>query len=340
MDVLHLAGATTTRFYHDLSLTYRRHCVAPPGTRAASLDVAPDGTLSWDGTPVPLSVALHRAAAMDVVVPHMFCPAGMTAWRDLFETVVGVPVVGPSVSTLTTATSKSLTKALAGTVGVRSPAGHRLTAGALAPDIPVPCIVKPDGEDNSLGLTLVRDRADLAAALGCALQADRVALAEEYIPGREVRVGVIDDGRGPRVLPILEYHVTAERPIRQRADKVDLDEDGAVTMKAWQEPSLDTSCPADLSPNLRAELARFALAMHDALNCRDYSLYDFRIHAGTGAAYLLEACIFWTFTPISVISRMLAAEGTDLETAALRMWRRAAERKGAAPAGQPPLAAE
>ncbi|WP_298433080.1 hypothetical protein [uncultured Jannaschia sp.] len=329
MKILHIAGATTTRFYRDLSLTYQRNCVTPEGTTAALLVVEPDGGLAWDGRPVTLARALDLAAGYDVVVPHLFCPDGMTTWRSLFETALGIPVVGPPLAATVTSTSKLATKALAEASGVRVPASVRVTDAADLPDVALPAIVKPDREDNSLGLTLVRTRDDLAPAVEAALEHDATALIEAYIPGREVRVGVIEDPT-PRVLPILEYHVTPDHPIRERADKVALDETGTVTMGAWEHPTLDTSCPAALAADTHAQLCDAAQTMHAALGGRDYSLFDFRIHADTGVPYLLEACSFWTFTPVSVISRMLAAEGSDLTDAALAMWRRAAARRASA----------
>jgi D-alanine-D-alanine ligase len=295
------------------------------------MTVAPGGSLTWadgDGParPVDLGEALRLAGACDVVVPHMFCPAGMTTWRALFEDIAGVPVVGPGFAATAISTSKLATKAVAAAAGVATPEALRLVPGGPLPRWSPPFVVKPDTEDNSLGLTLVREAGELRPAVAEALAHGGVALAERYVPGREVRVGVLDAGRGPRVLPIMEYHVTPEHPIRVRSDKVAV-EDGAVTMGSWERPSLEVSLPARLEGGTAAALKRAALAMHGALRCRDYSLYDFRID-GDGRPWLLEACSFWTFTPFSVISRMLAGEGTALEDAALRVWSHAAKRKG------------
>jgi D-alanine-D-alanine ligase len=344
MKILHVAGATTTRFYHELSLAYRRHACAPPGTEAASLTVAPDGAMTWadeDGPqrPVGLTEALDRARGCDLVVPHMFCPVGMTTWRALFEDIAGRPVVGPGLRATALSTSKLATKAIAAAAGVATPHAMPLARDTPLPDWPRPFVVKPDAEDNSLGLTLVTEGTDLRRAVAAALAHGGTALAEAYVPGREVRVGVLDGAAGPRVLPILEYHVTEDHPIRLPADKVAV-EGGTVTTAAWERPSLDVSLPADVPDRTQAALEAAALAMHGALGCRDYSLYDFRIDAA-GAPWLLEACSFWTFTPYSVISRMLAAEGRVLEDAALEVWRHAAGRKGpAASATGPRHAAE
>lgn len=337
MHALHLVGATTTRFYLELSQTYHAACTAPAGVRASVLTVRPDRSMTWrdgDGPdePVTLGDVTLRAGAVDLVVPHMFCPVGMTTWRAFFEDMLGVPVVGPCAAAIATATSKWRTKALAAAEGVATPQAVRLTGPAPCP--PLPAIVKPDDEDNSIGLSLVRERTAWTAALGRALAAGSgEALAEAYVPGREVRVAVLADPVA-RVLPVMEYHVTPDHPIRVGTDKVATDAAGTVTTASWDRPSLATSCPADLSDASAAALSRAALRMHGALRCRDYSLFDFRIHAETGAPWLLEACVFWSFSRFSVISRMLEAEGTALDAVAGRMWARAAARRGMAQAAE------
>lgn len=332
LHVLHLVGATTTRFYFDLSRTYHAAVAMPPGTIAQVWEIRPDGAMTWrtpDGAPEPvdLSTAAARAGGTDVCVPHMFCPPGMTTWRAFLSDVVGLPVVGPDAACLHAGTSKWTTKALARAAHVATP-----DAAPLAPDTPcptLPVIVKPVDEDNSIGLSLVADPAAWPAARSRALAATGRAMVETYVPGREVRVGVIADPV-PRVLPVLEYHVTPDHPIRVRADKVATDVAGAVTTASWDRPSLPTTCPARLADVPRAAVERAALAMHDALGARDYSLFDLRIDAA-GRPWLLEACIFWSFARFSVLTRMVEAEGGTLDDAALRLWRQAARRRSAAP---------
>ncbi|MEM7183417.1 MAG: hypothetical protein AAF518_21075 [Spirochaetota bacterium] len=63
-----------------------------------------------------------------------------------------------------------------------------------------------------------------------------------------------------------------------------------------------------------------------ALGCRDYSLFDFRIHEKTEEPYMLEAELFWSFGKISMISRMLHANKQDLQEVTLELWHTAAKR--------------
>ena len=50
---------------------------------------------------------------------------------------------------------------------------------------------------------------------------------------------------------------------------------------------------------------------HDALGCRDYSLFDFRIDPG-GQPWFLEAGLYCSFARTSVIAVMAAAAGIPL----------------------------
>ena len=69
-------------------------------------------------------------------------------------------------------------------------------------------------------------------------------------------------------------------------------------------------CPADLDPELEAELDRQAKLAHKALKHRDYSLFDFRVDP-QGKVYFLEACPYVSFTPGCPL--MVMTDQTDLK---------------------------
>jgi len=154
---------------------------------------------------------------------------------------------------------------------------------------------------------------------------DETLLVEDFIPGREVRVGVIEREGKLWVPSMIEYLVTPENPIRTLADKLELQGDG---MPGKQNPkTAETSvCPAKVTPSLREKLSDAAQRAHIALGCRDYSLFDFRVHAETNEPYMLEAGLFWAFAKISIISRMIRADGQSLSDVSLELWSAAARR--------------
>ena len=118
-----------------------------------------------------------------------------------------------------------------------------------------------------MGITLVKSQADIDQALAEAFKFDDKVIVEEYIPlGREFRVGVLEGAKGLRVLPVIEYHLPSERPIRTSANK--LTEDDKGVMNGF--PEVPASCPADIEDELWVKLEAGAKSAHVALGCQDY----------------------------------------------------------------------
>merc|ERR1712187_960927 len=62
----------------------------------------------------------------------------------------------------------------------------------------------------------------------------------------------------------------------------------------------DRICPAQLEPEVHDRLDDLATRAHRALGCKYYSLYDVRIDE-RGFPFMLEAALFCSFSPYSVI---------------------------------------
>jgi hypothetical protein len=67
----------------------------------------------------------------------------------------------------------------------------------------------------------------------------------------------------------------------------------------------DRQCPADLEPEVHERLDFLAKTAHSALGCKYYSLFDVRIDEN-GICYLLEAALFCSFSPLSVVVGLAA----------------------------------
>lgn len=130
-----------------------------------------------------------------------------------------------------------------------------------------PLIIKASSEGEGIGLdarSVVRSRKELAeVALRVISTYAQPALVEEFMPGREFTVGVLD-GRPPRVLPILEIHLNGE-PTYSYAAKT-----GATA---------EEECPARVSAELAARMGDLAMRAGRAISCRDFWRVDFRLDA-------------------------------------------------------------
>lgn len=327
MRVLHVVGSPVDPFLARLSLTYARGAVAAltaePGLEIDTLLVDGDGWRWHPGPdldaaqaaePVPMLGALSAAAerAPDVALPQLFCRPGMTTVRAAVE-ALGVPLVGNSPEVMAVTADKPVAKAVVAAAGVAVPRGVVLDApppvggGAAPVDLALPVVVKPSAADNSSGVVLVHDAAELAPAVAEVLRSHPRCLVEEYVPlGREVRCGVVDGPDGPWALPVEEYAVSPEHPVRTFADKLAGDaDDGDVRLMAksadrsWRLPVDDPVVPA---------VQAAALAAYDALGCRAYGLVDLRVDP-VGQPWFLEAGPYCSYSADSVICVMGAAAG-------------------------------
>lgn len=322
--VLQLVGSPVDEFFAELSRLYARASIDaladPRRHRMLVAHVAPGGRWSFPADLSPRSLAAApqmslsqalshiESIAPDMMVPQMFCLPGMTAYRSLFD-VLGIPYVGSSAAVMALGADKAKARALVAAAGVRVPEG-RVVHDRTRTDLSYPVVVKPVSADNSVGVTLVTDARDYDRAVDDALVHDGAVLVESFIPlGREVRCGIVVRDGALVPLPLEEYAVDAvSKPIRTGADKLDRDTDGALhlvaksTDRAWMVPTDDP-----VTQRVWAAAER----CHRALGCRDYSLFDFRIDPA-GEPFFLEAGLYCSFAPSSVIAMMAAAAGTDL----------------------------
>lgn len=324
VSVLHLVGSAVDEFHADLSRLYARACldaladidrydahlayVSPDGKWRFPIDLSTDALRSAVALPISKAIEHLRSLRVDVVVPQMFCLPGMTSYRRLLDSL-GLPYVGNPPEVMTIAADKARTRELVAAAGVAVPDGQVVAAGQR-PTLPLPVVVKPVGADNSVGVSLVRDPAELGAALDLALGHGGSALVETYVElGREVRCGIVVRDGELNCLPLEEYAVDETiKPIRGRDDKLRRTDDGELylvakdTRHAWIVPTDDP---------VTAVVWEAARRCHRALGCRHYSLFDFRIDPD-GKPWFLEAGLYCSFAPTSVIAVMAAASGLDL----------------------------
>lgn len=324
--VLHLAGSPTDAFFADLSRLYAADCLAalndsgryehhvawvePGGRWRFPPDLAPDSIAAAPALGLEEALAHVRTVAPVVAVPQMFCLPGMTTYRSLLD-LLGLPFVGNTADVMALGAHKARSKAVVAWAGVRVPVGLVVRGGEPVDDLGWPVVVKPVDGDNSSGVALVRRPADLPGAVAAAEaeSSSGEVLVEEFVElGREVRCGVVETDGGLRALPLEEYAVDRDtKPIRDAADKLrGSGDDLALVAKdaehAWIVADDDPVVPA---------VHDAARAAFDALGCRDYGLFDFRVDPD-GVPHFLEAGLYCSFAPSSVVVAMAAAGGIEL----------------------------
>ena len=146
---------------------------------------------------------------------------------------------------------------------------------SLAP----PLFVKPVAEGSSKGVTgssLVASREQLASVCGAMLESFRQpVLVEQFLPGRELTVGIVGNGPEARAIAVMEVAITAGA------------EDYAYTAlnkKEWQQRVTYRLVEDEVATAARQQ----ALAAYRLLGCRDAARIDLRCDA-SGVPNFLEA---------------------------------------------------
>jgi D-alanine-D-alanine ligase len=227
--------------------------------------------------------------------------AGLLDW-------LGIPYTGSPYQTLCLARSKPLTKYLLRGADLPTPDFHVVDSLPLrSSPARWPVIVKPAEQDASVGLdqgSVVSDEDQLTERVGFLLdQFDGPVLVEQYIPGREFNIAVIEYPE-LRVLPPSEIEFVGTDPNSWPI----------VTYDAkWKPGSPDYEAtparyPAVVSSRLADRLGRLACRAFRLLGCRDYARVDFRVRP-TGQAYILEVNPNPDFSPTAGLSGGLTSAG-------------------------------
>lgn len=170
----------------------------------------------------------------------------------------------------------------------------------------LPWVVKPSRAGSSVGVSVVRERAALSAAVETAAAVDRTVLVEGFLPGREFSVGVLGD-RALAVGEILPAHEI-------------FDYECKYTPGMCREVF-----PAEIPAALARWIGDLAVATHRALKLRDLSRIDFKL-AADGTPCVLEANTLPGMTRGSLLPQSAAAVGLGFGELCAEICRLALER--------------
>ena len=194
-----------------------------------------------------------------------------------------IPYTGPGVLASQIAMDKIKTKMVLEMKGVPTAAwGVVSVGGEKKSPLPFPVVVKPPKDGSSVGISKCRDEKEFAAGLDLALKTDgEIALIEEFIPGREFTVGVIDG----EPLPVIE--IVAKGGWYGYEEKYNSEE---------------TKYPFFEDPVLAPKMQKIAVDAYNAVGCRGVTRVDFRM-SPVGRMYVLELNTSPGFTSHSLVPK-------------------------------------
>ena len=143
--------------------------------------------------------------------------------------------------------------------------------------LPYPLVVKPKNEAVSFGLAVVHDEAGLRASAKVIFDRfSQPVLAEQYVEGREINVGLLGNGP-PEAFPPVLLSFGDGPQIYTYEDK---------TGRSGRQ--IQPVCPAPISDGLTAEAQQIAVRTFSALGLYDCARVDMRVDADDNL-YVLEA---------------------------------------------------
>ena len=220
--------------------------------------------------------------------------------------LTGIPYTGSGHLASALAMDKDLAKHLFRAAGV--PTADWLMAPATVEEVQgrlgFPVIVKPSKQGSTVGLSLVKDPAELQAAIDEAFRHDDEVMLEAFVPGRELTVGIL----GGEALPVGEII-----PVKELYD-----------YECKYTPGMAQEIfPADLTPEQTAEVQRLAKRAFGALKLGGCARIDFRM-TPSGDFFCLEANTLPGMTETSLIPQAAAAAGISFPALCDRIARLAA----------------
>lgn len=241
-----------------------------------------------------------KAVAFDVAIPALHGSWGEDGTLQGVLASEGVPLAGGGVSAMGLTINKAWTMEIAAACGLPVVEsllvwrGEELDEKAVKGVGKFPLFVKPNHLGSSIGARVVRDMADLRAALGEVFRLDYAALVQECVPNLlEYNVAVRRDGAGQIVTSAIE------RPIRS-GDSLDFKDkylSGGGLDKLGQKLGAATGGMASATrvlnpPELRQEAAiqlrEWATELFRALDLAGCPRLDFLCDEKTGDIYFNE----------------------------------------------------
>jgi len=249
-------------------------------------------------------------AEVDVVFPLLHGPYGEDGTIQGQLELAGVPYVGSGVLSSAVSMDKAAMKAMLRAAGL--PVGPYavitdrewtaepdLAEAGVRAALELPVFVKPARAGSSVGISKVKDWAQLRQAIEAAREHDPKVVVEQGITGREIECGVLESEDGRRV----ETSVCAEIRVGAGYEFYDF-------RAKYLDDATELDVPAQLTTIESDRVRTLAAAAFRALDCEGFARADFFLLAD-GTVVVNEVNTIPGFTPVSMFPRMWAATGLD-----------------------------
>jgi len=210
--------------------------------------------------------------------------------------VMKIPYTGSGVLASALAMDKEASKKIFLYHGIPSPA-FSIVAGAKPKvksaglHFPLPWVVKPAAEGSSVGVEIVKEKAKYPSAVRKAISYGGRAVVEQYVTGKEVQIGILNDKvlGGVEVRPSLEFYSYEAKYTAGLTEYI---------------------LPPHLPVKVYERAKKTALLAHRALGCSGATRVDLIVD-GKGNPFVLEVNTIPGMTETSLLPKIAKHAGYD-----------------------------
>lgn len=214
----------------------------------------------------------------------------------------GYNYTGSGVLASSLSMDKGMAKVIFKDNGVSVPDGFVVQRGSYSLDsvkqkvnssFSYPLVVKPNDQGSTFGLSVCKDETTIKKAMELAFSYSDKVLVEQFIPGRELTVGILEN-RALTPLEIVPKHELYDYECK------------------YTKGMSEYLVPAPVSKDVSDLLKEQALLAYFATGCKGYSRVDFRL-SPENKTFCMELNTLPGMTPTSLLPKMAKAEGISFE---------------------------
>ncbi len=221
--------------------------------------------------------------------------------QSLFE-FRGIPYSGSGIKASSIAIDKNTSKIMFSAVGITTPQwtilkpndiGNYEIYDELRQEFAKGMVIKPNDQGSTVGVTIILDGNLDEIHKGCELASklSDLILVEQYIPGKEITVGIL----GKEPLPVIEI----------------VPESGFYDFEhKYTKGKTQYVCPADIPEDIAEFSQQLAIMAFNVLGCSGLGRADFRLD-DDGQPFLLEINTIPGFTETSLVPKAAKEIGID-----------------------------
>jgi len=239
----------------------------------------------------------------DLVVSAIHGTPGEDGLLQAYFDMIGMPYVGSGVLASSLTFSKFYCNTFLNNFDILNIAksllirkGTEYNTDEIIDELALPCFVKPNAGGSSFGISKVKKKEDLDAAIDSAFKESDEVIIEEYIAGDEIQCGIFKTKESEYKLPLVEIISKTE----------------FFDYKAKYDPNFSEEIiPARISNELTEECQNITSELYDALNCKGIVRMDFILK--DGEYWFLEANTIPGMTNESLVPQMIKKAGMTIK---------------------------